>query len=61
MTTKDRPSPQISRGTVKSLAKLDLAICFFGDQDDVSNFYWNGGQAGTLSASRAMSPKAVVH
>jgi len=37
MTTKDRP-PQISRGTVKSTAESDLAICSLGDQDDVSIF-----------------------
>jgi len=44
MTTKDRSSPQISRGTIKSLAELDLAICSLGDQDDVSNFYCEDGR-----------------
>jgi len=44
MTTKNRLSPQLSRGAVKSLAKQDLAICTLGDQDDGSNVYWEDGR-----------------
>jgi len=72
MTTEDCPSPQISRKTVKSLAKLDLAICSLGDQNDISNFtgrrsrdasIWQrrARQAGTLLASHSLWPKAAVH
>jgi len=45
MTTKNRPSPQICRGIVKSVAELDLAICSLDDQDDVSNVYWEDARA----------------
>jgi len=39
-----QPPSCISRGTIKSLAKQDLAICSLDDQDDVSQGCWEDGR-----------------